>query len=73
MFLVKILWEKWKLIALKIGNFQSLVIFSVLYFVFLSPIGLVISLFQDYLRIKKFPVWEDFNQSSDTLEKLKKQ
>jgi hypothetical protein len=49
------LWEGWKKIAHKIGNFQARVLLTVFYAVLLLPFGLAARLFSDPLRIKKRP------------------
>jgi hypothetical protein len=45
-------WERWKLIAHKIGNFQSRVLLNAFYFLILMPFGLGVTLFSDPLRLK---------------------
>ena len=67
------LWEKWKLIAEKIGNFQTNLIFSVLYYFLVVPISFVVNRFNDFLGINKFPSWSDIEDNSETLNKLKDQ
>lgn len=47
------LWERWKVIAHKIGTFQSRVLLNVFYFVILAPFGLGVKLFADPLHIKR--------------------
>jgi hypothetical protein len=47
------LWERWKVIAHKIGTFQSRVLLNIFYFVILAPFGLGVKLFADPLRIKQ--------------------
>jgi len=68
---MKNIWEKWKILSKKIGNFQLGLLFSILYYLMIVPIGLISSLFNDYFKIKNFPVWEDWLDSSSTLNKLK--
>ena len=51
--MLKRLWNWWKPIAEKIGNFQARIILSVFYFVFVTPIALGVKLFSDPLRMKK--------------------
>ncbi len=45
------IWEAWKKIAKKIGDFNSRVILTVFYFVFITPISIPIK-FKDPLGIK---------------------
>lgn len=70
---MKNLWEKWKHLSEKIGNFQATVLFSILYFLMVFPYGFISSRFNDYLNIKRFPSWKKFKNNASTLEKLKLQ
>ncbi|MAG59725.1 hypothetical protein CMO96_02970 [Candidatus Woesebacteria bacterium] len=66
-------WEKWKTFAEKIGNFQATVIFSILYFVLLSPVGIIVSLFHDFLGTRKFLGWQKLDDTVSTRRKMKEQ
>ena len=68
---MKNIWEKWKRISKKIGNFQLGLFFSILYYLVIIPIGLISSIFNDYFKVKSFPLWEDWTDNSSTLKKLK--
>jgi hypothetical protein len=46
------LWEAWKVVATRIGHFQSRVLMVVLYFVALGPIAVCARLFGDPIGIK---------------------
>ncbi|MBI4058761.1 hypothetical protein HY404_00820 [Candidatus Microgenomates bacterium] len=70
---MKNLWEKWKIVAEKIGNLQILLIFSLIYFVLISPLGFIASLFKDFLDTKNFPTWKKMEDNTSFLEKLKLQ
>jgi len=52
---LKKLWQGWKKIAKKIGNFQSRVILTIFYATIVLPFGVAARLFSDPLRIKKRP------------------
>lgn len=52
MYFFKVVWRKWLGFARIIGNFQSQVIFSLFYIIFLSIIGLIFRFFGDPLDIK---------------------
>jgi len=52
---LKRIWEGWKKIAQKIGNFQARVLLTVFYGVLVLPFGLAARLFSDPLRIKRKP------------------
>ncbi|TDJ08049.1 MAG: hypothetical protein E2O67_01620 [Deltaproteobacteria bacterium] len=48
----KRIWEWWKPVAQKIGNFQARVILTVFYFTMFMPFAILVKLFTDPLRIK---------------------
>jgi hypothetical protein len=48
----KRIWEWWKPVAHKIGNFQARVILTVFYFTMFVPFAILVKLFTDPLRIK---------------------
>jgi len=68
---MKNIWEKWKVVSKKIGNFQFGLFFSILYYIIIVPVGLISSFFNDYFKVKSFPKWEDWVDGSSTLKKLK--
>jgi len=47
------LWEGWKKIARKIGDFNARVILTVFYFILLFPFAVLVRIFTDPLEIKK--------------------
>lgn len=49
------LWDRWKIIAHKIGTFQSRVMLNLFYFLILAPFGLGVRLLSDPLRLKRHP------------------
>jgi hypothetical protein len=58
--LLKRLWEGWKRIGRKIGDFQARVLLTVFYAVLILPFGLAVRIFADPLRIRKLPTqWLD--------------
>lgn len=71
-FIMRKIWTVWKKITQKIGNFQSRIIFSLLYFILVTPLGLLVSLFKDYL-FKDTNSWQDIDDHFSTLEKISKQ
>jgi hypothetical protein len=71
--MIKNIWEKWKLTAEKIGNFQMKVVFSILYYVLIFPLGIVMNYFNDFLGTHRFPNWGDVEDNSSNLSKLKDQ
>lgn len=71
--MLKNLWEKWKVIAEKIGNFQASVIFSILYFILITPLGITTSLFRDFLGRRCFPTWQEYGVKAGDIYKLRQQ
>lgn len=49
------LWQAWKRIAGRIGDFQARVLLTIIYAVLVLPFGLAVRLFADPLRIKNPP------------------
>jgi len=52
---LKRIWQAWKVLAHKIGNFQARVLLTVVYLVLGLPFGLIARIFGDTLRIKNRP------------------
>ncbi|MBZ5645599.1 MAG: hypothetical protein LAN37_00070 [Acidobacteriia bacterium] len=53
--MLKRLWNSWKRLAQKIGNFQARVLLTLIYGVLVLPLGLAVRWFGDPLRIKRRP------------------
>ena len=75
MSFLKWLWEKWLAIAQPIGNFQSQVLLSVFYIIFVFPMGVGYKLFSDPFKLKgklksNFDKWE---HPVETLESAHRQ
>lgn len=47
------LWSHWLTLARKIGQFQSRIILTLFYFVFVTPFGLAVRLFADPLHVRR--------------------
>ena len=47
------LWNRWLVLAQKIGKFQSRIVLTLVYFVIVLPFGLGVRLFADPLRIRR--------------------
>lgn len=60
-------WEAWKRLARRIGDFQARVLLVIFYAVLVLPFGVAVRLFLDPLRIKRRPAqWLDHpDQSAD--------
>ncbi|HHL39094.1 MAG TPA: hypothetical protein ENJ37_01170 [Deltaproteobacteria bacterium] len=73
---MKRLWEKWKVLAVKIGEFNSRVILTVFYFVIMLPFGVGARLFSDPLSMKRkrnASYWVDREAAAPTLQDAKRQ
>jgi hypothetical protein len=51
------LFARWKVIAHKIGEFQSRLLLSLFYFIFFAPFAVGLKMFSDPLQIKSFHGW----------------
>ena len=69
------LWNWWKPTALVIGRVQAAVLFTLLYAVFLVPVGLVFRLFADPLQLRRAnpSLWTPKTRQNDTLEQARSQ
>jgi len=47
------LWDRWMVLARKIGKFQSRILLTFFYFVIVLPFGLAVRLFADPLHIRR--------------------
>lgn len=63
----------WKNLAEIIGNFQATIIFSLLYFLLVTPLGTIANFFKDYLGLKSKISWRKMEDNTTTIEKLKLQ
>ena len=71
---LKRFWAAWTRLAHKIGNFQARVLLTIIYCVVLLPIGLLVRLVADPLRIKKRPMqWLDHPNETMDLQWAKRQ
>ena len=52
---VGILWSRWKILALKVGTFQSIMLLVLFYFLVIPPFAAIIKIFADPLGLKKSP------------------
>jgi len=72
--MLKRLWEAWKRIAHKIGNFQARVLLTILYIVLVLPFGLGVRLFADPLQIRKRPTgWLDQEPAAHDMDWARRQ
>ncbi len=75
MTFIKFLWNKWKLIAHKIGLFQSRLILTIFYFTILIPAGLIYTILKNEMGIKSKSktTWISKKHLNETLETMRKQ
>jgi hypothetical protein len=68
------LWEGWKRVGRKIGDFQARLLLSLFYFVILAPFALVLRALADPLGLKR-PGWQpvDHATTGTALERAKRQ
>ena len=68
-------WERWKVIAHKIGTFQSRLLLNVFYLSILLPFGLGVKFFSDRLHLKRHqgPHWIGKMSGSVNEEQAKRQ
>lgn len=72
--MLKRLWEGWKVVAHKIGNFQARVLLTIFYAVLILPFGVAARLFTDPLRIKQRPTqWLDHPDEPTDLQWARRQ
>ncbi len=74
--LLKNLWHKWENLSKRIGNFQSRIILSLFFFLFVSPFALVLKIFSDPLKIKRRNVksyWLFKRETANDLDQFRKQ
>jgi len=60
------LWEGWKRVGRKIGDFQARVLLTVFYFVILAPFAMGVRLLADPLGLKQAGGWRAVTPPDDT-------
>lgn len=70
---MKKLWKRWKLVASKIGDLQFTILFSILYILLVTPVGMISRRFNDYLQRNGKSSWTEIENSTSTLDKMRKQ
>jgi len=72
--MLKRLWQAWKALGRKIGNFQARVLLTVFYALLVLPFGLAVRFFADPLRIKRLPAqWLDHSDEPTDLQWARRQ
>ena len=68
------LWEGWKRVGRKIGDFQARLLLSVFYFLILAPFALGLRLMADPLGLKRAGGWQPVTPSTQTpIERARQQ
>jgi len=70
------IWERWKIIAQKIGDFQARLILTLVYFIAVMPFGILVRLLSDPLAVKKKnreTMWFPKELDEPTLENARRQ
>jgi hypothetical protein len=71
------MWKRWAVFSKRMGSFQSRVMLSLFFFVFISPVAFLITLLGDPLKIKKRrkleTYWSTRAESSGGLEEFRRQ
>lgn len=71
---LKTVWELWKRLAHKIGDFQARVLLTLLYAIPVLPFGLAVRLFSDPLKLKHRPAtWMEHPAEVHNLDWARKQ
>lgn len=67
------IYKLWKTIAEKIGDLQATVLFSILYFLIVTPLGLIARIFKDFHREYDKTGWSEMENDVSSIDKLKLQ
>jgi hypothetical protein len=72
----KRLWEGWKALSIRLGNYQSRILLALFFFPVVIPFGIIVRLFHDPFRRKVHPVdsrWTPCSKSNHDLESIQRQ
>ncbi len=71
--LLRRVWEGWKRLGRKIGDFQARVLLTLFYFVILAPFAVVVRCTADPLGLKRGGGWHPVGREADPLERARRQ
>jgi hypothetical protein len=72
--LIRRLWEGWKRVGRKIGDFQARVLLTLIYAIFVLPFGVAVRLFGDPLRLRRSSLqWLDHAQDKMDMQWARRQ
>ena len=66
------LWQGWKRVAQRIGEFQSRVVLTLLYFLLIAPLTLIVRA-KDPLGLEEPPRWQPYHSHSVDLPSAMRQ
>ena len=67
------LWQGWKRVGRKIGDFQARVLLTLFYFVILAPFAVVVRFTADPLGLKRSGGWHPVVNTGAPLERARRQ
>jgi hypothetical protein len=67
------LWEGWKRVGRKIGDFQARVLLTLFYFVILAPFAVIVRFKADPLGLKRGGGWLPVVRAADPLTRARRQ
>ena len=70
---IRQIYNKWTALAQKIGNFQATLIFSFLYFLLVTPIGIMTQIFSPTLKTGGASNWTKIQNQPSSLKRLREQ
>jgi hypothetical protein len=73
---VKKLWAKWKAFAQIVGDFQARILLTLIYFIIVTPFGVLVRVLSDPLKLKHTPhssTWFPKPAEGATLENARRQ
>ncbi len=73
MLKIKKIWNRWKKISKRIINFQSKILLTLIYFIFIPPTAIIMKFLSDPLKLKKYPQWFVRKKEKSTIDTLKEQ
>jgi hypothetical protein len=64
------LWKRWLVITRKVGEFQSRIILTLVYFVVMAPFALAVRWLSDPLQLRGDPSWQAYPANGGTAPSL---
>lgn len=68
--MLRALWRAWLIVGRKIGEFQSFLILSLIYFVVIAPFAVAVRLFSDSLGLREARSWHWFPPGTGSMAGL---